>query len=381
VVKAPRVELAGPFTVSAMSAARAVLVVAVLLVFGTAAARADAKTVWLCKPGLKDNPCNMRMDVARYSPDGQLLGGDDPKPARRRVDCFYVYPTVSDQRRPVATRRIDPEIRSIVRYQAARYGRTCRIYAPVYRQVTLAGMTSARPRQRERAYHDVRAAWRAYLKRYNHGRGIVLIGHSQGTAHLRSLIAREIEPRRGQRRRIVSALLLGGNVTVAAGSDTGGDFRRIRACRSTTQIGCVVAFSTFNAPVPPDALFGRTTKPGREVLCTNPAALTGGERAVDPILPHESFAPGTAIAALLAGVGFPVPASSATWLSFPASFTARCVNEAGANVLQVTPVPGAPALTPVPGPTWGLHLTDANIALGNLEALVRSQARTYLRAR
>jgi hypothetical protein len=360
-------------------ALRVVLIPVLLL--AAAPGAAEAKTVWLCKPGLKDNACDMRMDVARYSPDGQLLGGDDPKPARRRVDCFYVYPTVSGQPRPVATRRIDPEIRSIVRYQAARYGRTCRIFAPVYRQVTLAGMTSARPRQRERAYDDVRAAWAAYLKRYNHGRGVVLIGHSQGAFHLRRLVAREIEPRRGQRRRIVSALLLGGNVTVAAGRDTGGDFRRIRACRSATQIGCVVAFSTFNAAVPPDAEFGRTSEPGREVLCTNPAALTGGEGMVHPVFPHEPFAPGSAIAASLAAVGFPVPASSATWLSFPGSFTARCVNEGGANVLQVAPVPGAPALNPVPAPTWGLHLTDANIALGNLEALVRTQVRAYVRAR
>jgi DUF3089 family protein len=344
-------------------------------------ATASAKTVWLCKPGLKGNACNVRMDVARYSPDGQLLGGDDPRPARRRVDCFYVYPTVSDQPRPLATRRIDPEIRSIVRYQAARYGRTCRIFAPVYRQVTLVGLTTARPGPSKRAYGDVRAAWRAYLKRYNHGRGVVLIGHSQGTFHLRRLIAREIEPHPSQRRRIVSALLLGGNVTVAAGRDTGGDFRRMRACRAARQIGCAVAFSTFNGPVPPDAGFGRTSEPGREVLCTNPAALGGGEGMLDPVFPHEPFAPGSAIASALAAVGFPVPASSATWLSFPASYAARCVRDGGANVLQVTPVPGAPALNPVPAPTWGLHLADANIALGNLEALVRDQARAYLRAR
>ena len=188
-------------------------------------------------------------------------------------------------------------------------------------------------------------------------------------------------PRRGQRRRIVSALLLGGNVTVAAGHDSGGDFRRIRACRSATQIGCVVAFSTFNGPVPSAALFGRTSQPGREVLCTNPAALAGGDGMLDPVFPHEPFAPGTAIAATLSAVGFPVPASSATWLSFPDSFAAHCVNEGGANVLQVAPVAGAPVLTPVPAPTWGLHLTDANIALGNLEALVRRQAGAYLRAR
>src|SRR3954451_1004340 len=107
----------------------------VLLFVAGAPASASAQTVWLCKPGLKDNPCDVRTDVARFSPGGQLLGGDDPKPPRRRkVDCFYVYPTVSGQPTATATRRIDPEIRSIVRYQAARYGATCRIFAPVYRQ-------------------------------------------------------------------------------------------------------------------------------------------------------------------------------------------------------------------------------------------------------
>lgn len=358
-------------------------IVALVLV-AAAPATASAKTVWLCKPGLKDNPCDVRMDAARYAPGGQLLGRDEPEPAparRRKVDCFYVYPTVSGQPTATATRRIDPELRSIVRFQAARYGATCRIFAPVYRQVTLVGLTSAPSAQRQRAYRDVRAAWRTYLARHNHGRGVVLIGHSQGTSHLRELIAREIDGKPKVRRRLVSAILLGGNVTVAQGRDAGGDFRHVRACRTEAQIGCVVAFSAFNAPVPPDALFGRTSEPGREVLCTNPAALGGGEGMLDPVLPREPFAPGTAIAATLAAVGFPVPASSATWLSFPDSFTARCVNEGGASVLQVAPVAGAPALNPVPAPTWGLHLTDANIALGNLEGLVRRQAANYLRAR
>jgi hypothetical protein len=350
------------------------------LVLAAVPATAGAKTVWLCKPGLKDNPCDVRMDVARYSPDGQLLGGDDPRPARRRIDCFYVYPTVSGQPTATATRRIDPEIRSIARFQAARYGRTCRVFAPVYRQVTLAGLTAAEPGRRVRAYRDVRAAWRAYLARHNHGRGVVLVGHSQGTFHLTELIAREIEPRRRIRRRLVSALLLGGNVTVAAGRDAGGSFRRVRACRSSTQIGCVVAFSTFGGPVPADAAFGRA-EAGREVLCTNPAALGGGDGALDPVFPHEPFAPGTAIAALIAGVGFPVPESSATWLAFPGAYTGRCVNEGGASVLQIAGAPGAPALNPVPLPSWGLHLVDGNIALGNLEALVRRQAGAYLRAR
>jgi hypothetical protein len=355
---------------------RALLIAA--LVLAAAPATASAKTVWLCKPGLRDNACDMGMDVARYTPDGRLLGRDDPPRGRRRIDCFYVYPTVSDQPTPTANRRVDPEIRSIVRYQAARYGRTCRVYAPVYRQVTLAGLMSAQPADRERAYRDVRAAWRAYLTRHNRGRGFVLIGHSQGTFHLRELIAREIETRPQVRRRLVSAILLGGNVTVAAGRDTGGDFERIRVCRRPAQIRCVVAFSTFNAPVPPGGSFGRTTEPGREVLCTNPAALRGGEAPIDPMFPREPFAPGTRIAAGVTATGVPVVQSSATWVSFPDAFRARCVSESGANVLQVAGAPGAPPLMAIPTPGWGLHLADANIALGDLEALVRRQAAAYL---
>ena len=153
----------------------------------------------------------------------------------------------------------------------------------------------------------MRAAWRSYLERYNGGRGVVLIGHSQGTFVLRRLIAEEIDRRPKVRRRLVSALLLGGNVLVRKGRDSGGDFEHVRACRSDRQVGCVVAFSTFNAPVPSDALFGRTTEPGLEVLCTNPAALGGGEGPVDAIFPSAPFAPGTAIAFAIDATGFPRP--------------------------------------------------------------------------
>ena len=167
---------------------------------------------------------------------------------------------------------------------------------------------------------------------------------------------------------------------MAQGRDAGGDFRHVRACRAATQVGCVVAYSAFNAPVPANALFGRTAEPGRAVLCTNPAALAGGRGKLDAMLPRKPFAPGTAIGALIQAVGFPLPAGAdATWLAFPDSYTARCAEEDGASVLQVAPVPGAPALTAAPAADWGLHLGDVNLALGNLEELVRRQAAAYAR--
>ncbi len=46
-------------------------------------------------------------------------------------------------------------------------------------------------------------------------------------------------------------------------------------------------------------------------------------------------------------------------------------------MLQITDNPGAPHLRAVPDATWGLHLIDANIALGILTDIVRKEIRAY----
>jgi hypothetical protein len=355
-----------------------VLVVAVLL-FGVGSGSAAAKTLWLCKPGLADNPCEPGLATTIFSPAGAKLGVERIKPARSpKVDCFYVYPTVSDAPGLQAPLQIEPVQRSIALYQAARFSRYCRVYAPIYRQLTLAGIgnPSVPPEIRATAYADVRAAWRTYLTRHNKGRGVVLISHSQGTFMLQRLVAEEIDPKPAMRRKLVSALLLGGDITVGKGSDTGGSFKRVKACRSNRQLGCVVAFSTFGGPVPPDSVFGRAGG-DREVLCTNPAALGGGSGRLDPVYPTEPFAPGT-IASLIPLLGAPVPPASTPWVESPGAYRAHCSSADEANVLQITPLGGAPQLRPVPA-TFGLHLADGNIALGNLEELVRVQANRWVR--
>jgi hypothetical protein len=249
----------------------------------------------------------------------------------------------------------------------------------VYRQATVAGLgggggTSA---DAERAYNDVLSAWRTYLRKYNKGRGVVIMGHSQGTFVLRRLVGDEVDPKPKLRRKLVSAILLGGNVTVRKGRDVGGDFKHIRACRSKRQLGCVIAFSTFNAPVPEGALFGRTGNPDLQVLCTNPAALGGGTAPITPINPSAPFAPGTAIALgiTLLDVDFPRPAT--TWAESPGAYSAHCSTAGGASVLQTVARKGAPVFRPSPAPTWGLHLTDASLALRNLVDLVGRQAAAY----
>jgi len=59
------------------------------------------------------------------------------------------------------------------------------------------------------------------------------------------------------------------------------------------------------------------------------------------------------------------------------------VDADGATWLQVNPAPAdpRPVITQTQGPTWGTHLDDVNIALGDLVALVSKQSVAYLRSR
>ena len=185
----------------------------------------------------------------------------------------------------------------------------------MYRQVTLSALLGGgRPTTKPSIpYNDVREAWRTYLRKYNKGRGVVLISHSQGTFVLRQLVTKEIDPKPAARRKLISAVLLGGDVTVKKGKDVGGDFKHVRACRAPKQLGCVVAFSTFEDPAPANSIFGRTAAAGLEVLCTNPAALGGGSAILHSIYPSAPFAPGTIIATAIKILGVTQPTPPTTW--------------------------------------------------------------------
>jgi hypothetical protein len=353
------------------------------MALAVAAPASASATVWLCRPGLAANPCNPGLSTTVFSTSITQLAVTSPKPVKQpAIDCFYVYPTVSDQPTENANLHIDPVERSIALYQAARYSQYCRVFAPMYRQVTLTELDKTGTESAAAVaigLADVRAAFKEYLAKYNHGRGFVLIGHSQGSFVLRELISKDVDPKPAVRSRLVSAILLGGNVLVTRGSGVGGDFKHVPACRSATQLGCVIAFSTFDAPVPAASLFGRPPSgmaATRSVLCTNPAALGGGSGLIDPIFPSAPFAP-SVIGSVTGAVGIPRPKVSTVWISVPHAYRATCSSANGANVLEITPVGASPTPNAIPNASWGLHLVDANIALGNLVSIVSTEATAF----
>jgi hypothetical protein len=352
-------------------------------------ATAPSSTVWLCRPGLASNPCESSLDTTIVRADGSTTVVL-PKPARHQpIDCFYVYPTVSDQHARNADLTIDPAEIAVAEQQASRFSQVCRVFAPMYRQITIQGLLRGAFRSAaalEIGYTDVLNAWRDYLAHDNHGRGVVFIGHSQGTGMLTRLLRNEVDPTPVRRRQLVSALLIGGGVTIAKGKDVGGSFHHIPACRAAKQTGCVVAYSSFDATPPSDSLFGRVESSGsdlsgqtavstnRQVLCVNPANLEGGSGELVPYFGTKPF-PG------MLGVAQPAPKGTTSWVQYPNLYTATCTQVDGATWLQIDHTTTAgdkrPLVQPRLGAGWGLHLVDVNIALGNLVDLVRHEAKAY----
>jgi hypothetical protein len=345
-------------------------------------------TTWLCRPGVADNPCTSGLTSTAVARNGTTHTEPAAPAGNPKVDCFYVYPTVSDQSAINANLSIGIQQAEVAIAQASRFSQFCSVYAPVYRQITLSALNHpARITLADAliAYNGVLTAFRDYLAHYNYGRGIVFIGHSQGASILIKLLKDQVDAKPAMRHRLVSALLLGGNVSVRKGRSIGGDFNHIPLCGSSTQTGCVVAYSSFTTKPPSDSQFGRTTSdagvsllaphnisPNIAIACVNPAAPTGGTTRLDP------YVPSLFLQFLAAGAA---PQVDTPWVSFPGEYTASCKSSGNATWLQVTHTSGSldqrPLLGELVDPTLGLHILDVNIALGNLVQLVRAEAGAY----
>lgn len=347
---------------------------------------------WLCRPGAKD-ACAVDQSTTIVEASGKLKLEEFKSDPKAPVDCFYVYPTVSNDTTANSDMTAGPEELNVIKAQFARFASKCRVYAPLYRQVTLTALRAnlgGKPMAVDRAlaYKDVVDAWNFYLKHDNQGRGVVLIGHSQGSGVLVQLLRNEIEGKPVQEQ-IISALLLGTNVAVPKGKDVGGTFQKMPLCRSANQTGCIISYVTFRdtAPPPSNSLFGRVAGEGMVAACTNPAALAGGSGEL-----HAYLSSGKLIASsAVEPKPWVTPAKpiNTPFVSVPGLLTGQCVSDEKGSYLAVTvhADPADPRTDEISGDVvvngqvqanWGLHLIDVNVALGNLVDIVGQQAKAYV---
>jgi hypothetical protein len=349
-----------------------------------AASPATDPTVWLCKPGAAINPCLTDESTTIVAGNGSRHVERAEPATASPFDCFYVYPTVSLQKAPNANLKIQPPETATAVEQASRFSQVCRVWAPMYRQQTVAGLLDLTSYATTTgiAFKSLLADWRHYLRYENHGRPFVVIGHSQGAAMLIRLIRSQIDNSPALRKRLVSAIILGGNVQVPAGKDVGGSFAHVPACRASTQTGCVIAYSSFPAKPPAVTLFGRAgtgvsllsgqaaAAAGTQVLCVNPASLTGGQGFLEPYFTTSVLPP-------------PGKRVTTRWVAYPGLYRANCESADGDTWLQVTDIGSAgdtrPRVTEKDGAVWGFHVADVNLALGNLVADVRAEEAAYKR--
>jgi hypothetical protein len=329
---------------------------------------------WLCRPGRSD-ACSTPTTGTIIDADGARHAVDYAVAADPAIDCFYVYPTVSHEPTPNADLRHTGVEEAAATAQFARFASQCRPFAPRYRQVTVAGLRAAFSGFGEQpdvdlAYNDVRDAWHNYLANDNHGRGVVLVGHSQGSKILVQLLAEEIDGKPLQAQ-LVSAIVPGALVEVPARKKLGGTFAHVPLCAVAADTGCVIAYSTYLAAdsPPPRIRFGVPETANRVAACVDPASLANS----------------TSLAAEFPARTFPDAGVTTTFVALTGSIHGECVTRGAQTVLVISALDEPKALS-VPGtlaaiqgklPGWGLHVLDINLALGNLVDLVGVQGRAW----
>ena len=284
-----------------------------------------SKDLWLCRPDIENDRCDTAdLSMTEIRPDGTHVTSEVLSNPNAEVDCFYVYHTVNYDPEPGNEEELVPhpeEVVSAVFRNGAHYRGTCRMFAPVYRQMSNITYAAYLWHVQESeffqtALEDVVEAFEYYMRNHNEGRDFVLIGHSQGSHHLTELLRDKFDNDEALRAQLVSAVLMGptGTVQVPEGELVGGSFTNIPLCASANETGCVIAFDS-NYPEP--GVFpgvGAEVVPPMARACVNPASFDNGlgtlaglmyPRVYDTLIPFPD------------GV-------DTEWVLYPDIYTAQC---------------------------------------------------------
>jgi hypothetical protein len=252
--------------------------------------------------------------------------------------------------------------------QVGRFRTLCRMFVPLYRQVTIgtyAGWVHDPEQYFSVAASDVEDAFLHYLGQYNHGRRVVLIGHSQGAEMITRLLKHRFDADPVLRERLLVAFVVGGRISTARGKPEGGSFSHVPVCTAPTQTGCVIGYRSYREgseiDAGPDA-----PPPGQQTICVDPVARGGSRAFSGAVLPSHAY-------------GFDLPGVTTPYAIVRNAYRGHCeVRSDGFAYLAVSPVPDAP-VHPLDledrrfRGRLGLHVLDFQLPQLDLLAQVRAR--------
>ena len=190
-----------------------------------------------------------------------------PDATDKKVDVFYVYPTIYNAEDPLNMDINDPALRkklqNLLITQAGVYSPTCNLFAPYYRQMSMKALEGDTDMYQNPHFRigadDVAVAFAYYLKHFNQGRPFILAGHSQGSMALIDLLRNHFEDEK-VRERMIAAYVIGYSVT----RDDLKKYPWIKPASGANDTGVVV---TYNSQAP-GATGSPVLLPG--AICINP---------------------------------------------------------------------------------------------------------------
>lgn len=239
-----------------------------------------APDVWATPTMWQAHPDMGTVSPAEWLPAGQA------RITKRPAAMFYIHPTTYLDRRhwnaPLDDAVANTQAKVRIRNQASAFSSVANIWAPKYRQATFGSFLQAGTESQQAidlAYGDVRAAFQHFISHIPQDQPIILVGHSQGAAHLLHLLREEIA-NKPTAKRVIAAYVIGWPISVVHDLPALG----LPACVQAEQSGCIMAWQSFAEPADPrdvleaydvDKGYDGLPRKGTAMLCTNP--LTGGQ--------------------------------------------------------------------------------------------------------
>jgi hypothetical protein len=390
------------------------IVIAVLVVaLGVAGVFREDLILWALTPGGEFDATQAAPAPAYADPGAwaALPDGEDPadlvppgasladRQATAPADAFFIHPTTyysgASWNAPMDDAAANFFTDVTMAVQASAFNGCCRVYAPRYRQATLASFMvdgSDGRRALDLAYQDVVRAFEYYIENLNDGRPFIVASHSQGTAHATRLME-EVVRTASYRDRLVAAYLVGYRVPVDKFTRTLED---VPACERPAELGCVVGWDTYLDGHDPAAEARRAQgrgdvghwyptgyEPagGKRWLCTNPLSWTRGQDP-EPASFHlgavtlPTSERGGGLLSLLTSDASERPPPAALAQPISGLLGARC----GEGVLYI-PKPDAEAFNRIVLPGGSYHMYDYGLFYMNIRRNARDRVEAFLRSR